>query len=43
MSINSKAAFAACFATLFIISGTAALARTGGHLPVMSHGMSAQI
>ena len=29
MSINSKAAIAACFATLFIISGTAALAHNG--------------
>jgi hypothetical protein len=37
MSFNSKAAVAACFATLFIISGTAALAQTGGHMPAASY------
>ena len=36
MALNSKAAVAACLATLFIISGTATLARNGGHVTAAS-------
>lgn len=46
MSLNSKAAVAACFATVFIISATTELARGGatasGHARV-SAGTTAQI
>ncbi len=40
MTFNGRAAIAACFATLFIISGTAALARNGGDAPHAVHGQA---
>lgn len=42
MALNSKAAIAACFATLCIIFGTASLAQSG-RVHAASAGISAQI
>ena len=38
MTLNSKAAIAACFATLFIVSSTVSIAQSGGEIPVAPFG-----